>query len=164
MCNTVGYSKYIFSLKEKILNEQNIDTDTANEYIKELNSFNEEINGENRLELYSTIELLKLYLNLIIKIKKENTEIIKKLEEQKMQLEIFTKGLKTNKNKLKKYNQDILTMMGIFLSIFSIIGINISFFSNLENMDVLKIILLAFIINIILVTSIKIIFYEIKKF
>ena len=40
MCNTVGYRKYIFSLKEKILNEQNIDTDTANEYIKELNSFN----------------------------------------------------------------------------------------------------------------------------
>ncbi|WP_295724601.1 hypothetical protein [uncultured Leptotrichia sp.] len=76
----------------------------------------------------------------------------------------------SHKKELKKLIKDgeerdkkILEMMGIFLSIFSLIGVNLSFFSNIKDIDIWNILLLIVVINVLLSDAIKVIFSIIRK-
>lgn len=76
----------------------------------------------------------------------------------------------SQKKELKKLIKDgeerdkkILEMMGIFLSIFSLIGVNLSFFSNIKDIDIWNILLLIVVINVLLSDAIKVIFSIIRK-
>ena len=79
------------------------------------------------------------------------------------ELEEMSRKYNENQENIKEYQNKILEIMGIFLSIFSLIGINISFFHNVGNIGILEIVFLAIMINLILVTSIKTIFDLIDK-
>lgn len=75
------------------------------------------------------------------------------------------KAIKTQYSKLenlieeqKEHDKKILEIMGIFLSIFSIIGVNLSFFSKFESLHWTHWIILILVINITLVQTIKVIF------
>ena len=76
----------------------------------------------------------------------------------------------SQKKELKKLIKDgeerdkkILEMMWIFLSIFSLIGVNLSFFSNIKDIDIWNILLLIVVINVSLSDAIKVIFSIIRK-
>ena len=126
MCNSTGYRKFVLELKDEILEKDSISKEEASEYIESLDHFNKELNEEDRLGLSNQIDLMKLYINLIVKIKNSNLEIKSELENQKKELE-------SNKTFIEDYNKRILEMMGIFLSIFSVIGLGISSILNIEN-------------------------------
>ena len=63
----------------------------------------------------------------------------------------------------KEHDKKILEIMGIFLSIFSLIGVNLSFFSNIKDISVWNILLLVIVINVSLSETIKVIFSIIRK-
>ena len=63
----------------------------------------------------------------------------------------------------KEYDKKILEIMGVFLSIFSLIGVNLSFFSNIKDVSVRNILLLVIVINVSLSDAIKVIFGIIRK-
>lgn len=63
----------------------------------------------------------------------------------------------------KEYDKKILEIMGVFLSIFSLIGVNLSFFSNIKDVSVRNILLLVIVINVSLSEAIKAIFSVIRK-
>ena len=63
----------------------------------------------------------------------------------------------------KEYDKKILEIMGVFLSIFSLIGVNLSFFSNIKDVSVRNILLLVIVINVSLSEAIKVIFSVIRK-
>lgn len=94
----------------------------------------------------------------------------KKLSSQKSELQknnesIEKQGeeLKKNTKKINDHDKRILEMMGIFLSIFSLIGVNLSFFSNVKDISVWNILLLVIVINLSLSDAIKVIFSIIRK-
>ena len=96
----------------------------------------------------------------ILNAKEELQDLKKKYNSE---LEEMSRKYNENQEKIKEYQNKILEIMGIFLSIFSLIGINISFFHNVGNIGILEIVFLAIMINLILVTSIKTIFDLIDK-
>ena len=63
----------------------------------------------------------------------------------------------------KEHDKKILEIMGVFLSIFSLIGVNLSFFSNIKDVSVWNILLLVIVINVSLSKAIKVIFSVIRK-
>ena len=63
----------------------------------------------------------------------------------------------------KEHDKKILEIMGVFLSIFSLIGVNLSFFSNIKDVSVWNILLLVIVINVSLSEAIKVIFSVIRK-
>ena len=83
----------------------------------------------------------------------KNNESIEKQDEE----------LKKNKKKIDDHDKRILEMMGIFLSIFSLIGVNLSFFSKVKDISVWNILLLVIVINLSLSDAIKVIFSIIRK-
>ncbi len=83
-------------------------------------------------------------------------KIDKVIKAQYSKLEILIK-------EQKQYDKKILEIMGIFLAVFSLIGVNLSFFSNLKEMSIWEIILLIVVINVILSDTIKVIFSIIRK-
>lgn len=71
--------------------------------------------------------------------------------------------LEENTEKINTYDKRILEMMGIFLSIFSLIGVNLSFFSNIKSVSIWNMLLLVIVINVSLSETIKVIFSVIRK-
>lgn len=136
------------NLKEKISKNKNID-DTQ-KYI-----FHETIlkmQGFILLEIYKCSSDFNRIGNYINEKKRESLEM--KIAEQKKELSIFEKNLKIqsdkldenektiqeqnkkledNTDKINNHDKRILEMMGIFLSIFSIIGLGTSSILNIEN-------------------------------
>ena len=136
------------NLKEKISKNKNID-DTQ-KYI-----FHETIlkmQGFILLEIYKCSSDYNRIGNYISEKKRESLEM--KIAEQKKELSIFEKNLKNqsdkldenektiqeqnkkledNTDKINNHDKRILEMMGIFLSIFSIIGVGTSSILNIEN-------------------------------
>lgn len=136
------------NLKEKI--SKNKDIGDTQKYI-----FHETIlkmQGFILLEIYKCSSDYNRIGNYISEKKRESLE--KKIAEQKRELSIFEKNLKIQSDKLDKnektiqeqnkkledntdkinnHDKRILEMMGIFLSIFSIIGLGTSSILNIEN-------------------------------
>ena len=72
------------------------------------------------------------------------------------------KKMKEQTKKIEEHDKNILNIMGIFLAIFSLIGVNFSFFSKFDSVNVNEWIYLTIAINISLVLAIKFIFSSIK--
>lgn len=140
-------------------------------------------------EMYKLIEEMNKYMNETKKRKNIIQELkelridcimvyIQSLQEKtKIDNEIHSfnmmkayQNILSQKKELKKLIKDgeerdkkILEMMGIFLSIFSLIGVNLSFFSNIKDIDIWNILLLIVVINVLLSDAIKVIFSIIRK-
>ena len=136
------------NLKEKI--SKNKDIDDTQKYI-----FHETIlkmQGFILLEIYKCSSDYNRIGNYISEKKRESLEM--KIAEQKKELSIFEKNLKNqsdkldenektiqeqnkkledNTDKINNHDKRLLEMMGIFLSIFSIIGVGTSSILNIEN-------------------------------
>lgn len=140
-------------------------------------------------EMYKLIEEMNKYMNEI----KKRENIIQELKELRIDcIMVYIQSLQektkidneihsfnmmkayqnilSQKKELKKLIKDgeerdkkILEMMGIFLSIFSLIGVNLSFFSNIKDIDIWNILLLIVVINVLLSDAIKVIFSIIRK-
>ena len=81
---------------------------------------------------------MKVYLNLIIKLDKENGKIRaidKKIKKQQ-------KLLDKNNRKINNHDKRILEMMGTFLTIFSILGMNVLTIPNIKDNIVQNIIII----------------------
>ena len=125
MCNNAGYISFILDLKKEILEKDSINKKEAEKYIEDLDGFNAILNEDDRLGLNRQIEILKVYLNLIIKLDKENIEMVGKIREIDKKIKKQRKLLDENNRKINDHDKRILEMMGIFLTIFSILGMNI---------------------------------------
>lgn len=109
--------------------------------------YKNEIN-ENTAILLLNDRISDLERDLIIKELKIKQEKIENLEEK------YKNFLKEKKEDEKK----LLNTMAMFLGIFSLIGINLSFFNSGKNSNIIEIIFLIIIINITLSDTIKLIF------
>lgn len=138
MSNNAGYISLILDLKKEILEKDSINKKKAEKYIKDLDDFNETLNEDDRLGLNGQIEIIKVYLNLIIKLDKENGKIRaidKKIKKQQ-------KLLDKNSRKINNHDKRILEMMGTFLTIFSILGMNVLTIPNIKDNIVQNIIII----------------------
>ena len=109
--------------------------------------YKNEIN-ENTAILLLNDRISNLERDLIIKELKIKQEKIENLEEK------YKNFLKEKKEDEKK----LLNTMAMFLGIFSLIGINLSFFNSGKNSNIIEMIFLIIIINITLSDTIKLIF------
>ena len=138
MSNNAEYISLILDLKKEILEKDSINKKKAEKYIKDLDDFNETLNEDDRLGLNGQIEIMKVYLNLIIKLDKENGKIRaidKKIKKQQ-------KLLDKNNRKINNHDKRILEMMGTFLTIFSILGMNVLTIPNIKDNIVQNIIII----------------------
>ena len=168
MCNKVTYRENFFNLKIKILKQDKIGEIEAKDYIEELEKF-KILNEDDFLELKTEIEFLETYLQLKIinseneEIKKQLEKIDKNLKENEIRIKKQNKKLEDNTTAINNHDKRILEMMGIFLAVFSLIGVNLLFFFNIGELGIKKIVLLVVVINITLVIAIKVIFGIIRK-
>ena len=111
------------------------------------------------LFLYTIVESRRNSLN-----KKEYT---KELESYKNKvndkINNYEKEIQGLKKELSEQNKNLLVIMGIFLSIFSIISINLSFFSQFENNNLMSWLMLIIVVNVTLCGAIKFLLSCIKK-
>ena len=158
------------SLKEKIIIKE-----TLLEYLKLRDEYRlllkdyDEFSNENNNEIDEILEqefykLGEMLINAEHRISYKYFEYFLKLLDQSFQ--VHDMKMKNYEESIKEHDKNILNMMGIFLAIFSLIGINISFFTgslgkNLEICDFLK--YLAGI-NLILVIAIMTVFEMIKRY
>ena len=68
--------------------------------------------------------------------------------------------------KVEAHDKNVLNMMGIFLAIFSLIGINISFFTGSlgKNLEICEFLKYLVGVNLILVIAIMTVFEMIKRY
>lgn len=102
-------------------------------------------------------------------LKNKITELLFDSEHLKESFENQNKSLKEQINKteelennLKDYNKEVFGIMGIFLSIFSIIGINFDVYKMISNLPLSKVILLFITVNISLLLLFNFMFCFIK--
>lgn len=119
-----------------------------NKFVKEVENSQEKID-----EVGTKIDFYNKELSSQKSELQKNNESIEKQDEE----------LKKNKKKIDDHDKRILEMMGIFLSIFSLIGVNLSFFSNVKDISVWNILLLVIVINLSLSDAIKVLFSIIRK-
>ena len=78
-----------------------------------------------------------------------------KIEEHEKRMEIQSK-------RIMEHDKNMLNIMGAFLAIFSLIGVNFSFFSKVESADVCELMRLILVVNLSLVIAIMVVFGCIK--
>ena len=96
----------------------------------------EKIKIENQVTFRNTGKIDNAIKKQYQKLEEQKTEIEKqnqKLEEQKTEIEKQNSKLRKNSDKIDNHDKRILEMMGIFLSIFSVIGLGVSSILNFEN-------------------------------
>jgi hypothetical protein len=119
-----------------------------NKFVKEVENSQEKID-----EVGTKIEFYNKELSSQKSELQKNNESIEQQGEE----------LKKNTKKIDDHDKRILEMMGIFLSVFSLIGVNLSFFSKIKDISVWNILLLVIVINVSLSDAIKVIFSIIRK-
>ena len=93
-----------------------------------------------------------------------------KLKKQQDIISTQQEELKKQRNELKEHDKNILNMMGIFLAIFSLIGINISFFASTfsnssgKPIEVCEFLKYLLGVNVILVLAIMTVFELIRRY
>ena len=168
-----NYNNLTYEDEEKQIYAQEV----ANMYIafsKEMYKLIEEMNkymNETKKQENIIQELKELMIDCImvyIQSLQEKTKIDNEIHSFNM-MKAY-QNILSQKKELKKLIKDgeerdkkILEMMGIFLSIFSLIGVNLSFFSNIKDVSVWNILLLVIVINVSLSEAIKVIFSVIRK-
>ncbi len=110
---------------------------------------------------------------IINEIEKQNIIFEEQKEKLKKQQDIIStqqEELKKQRNELKEHDKNILNMMGIFLAIFSLIGINISFFASTfsnssgKPIEVCEFLKYLLGVNVILVLAIMTVFELIRRY
>ncbi|MGL5278452.1 MAG: hypothetical protein ACRC8M_05130 [Cetobacterium sp.] len=97
-------------------------------------------------------------------IRAEIDDLIGKSEKMKSLIDKTDKKSKKIENKIKKSEGSIITIMGIFVSIFTFISINTQFFGEAAKAkSSLEIIILLLAINIIIIVTLSSLLYLIKK-
>ncbi|WP_435308554.1 hypothetical protein [Sebaldella termitidis] len=157
--------------REKFLNE-------LMEYNKNFNEIASEIYSEDEskiteLSKYDLNEdLLMLESDLAQEIETLNFWIRVKSSQRQIEilLDKFSKDIEEQKKELKEHDKNILNMMGIFLAIFSLIGINVSFFASTfsnssgKPIEVCEFLKYLLGVNVILVLAIMTVFELIRRY
>ena len=151
------FDRYLQKTDEKIIfNKENDEKEKNTESLKEL-----KYNGVQ----YSNIIFSFTRFKTIIEDISSNMTLLSLLFQiQQMNIELENKS-NTHDNKIeehekavKEQEKNMMTIMGIFISIFSVIQVNLSFFSHFESLNWFSWIVLILVINITLVQTIKVIF------
>ena len=135
--------------------------------------YTKDIFGEKSEKVKNEIKSIKdklLFLYVIVEsrinhLSKKDYDTMIGIHKSKLdeKITVFEKEIKEMKKELSEQNRNLLVIMGIFLSIFSIISVNISFFSQFENNDIFSWVALIIIVNLTLCGSIKFLLYSIRK-
>lgn len=126
--------------------------DTVNEKIGNL-SINFEFNSciTQIEEIHNNLTVLSLFFQ----IQNMNEKLENKVDEK---IKNHDKKISEHEKAVKEQEKNMMNIMAIFISIFSLIGINLSFFSHFESSSLLSWVILILIINITLGETIKLIF------
>lgn len=86
--------------------------------------------------------------------------------EKMQEFDNLEKKFKKMNKKVEAHDKNVLNMMGIFLAIFSLIGINISFFTGSlgKNLEICEFLKYLVGVNLILVIAIMTVFEMIKRY
>ncbi len=112
-----------------------------------VNSFKEELDNK------------KIQLNMKEMEKFETIEI--KIEEMESKIEDYEMKLKGIE---KEAYRNIISLMGVFIAIFSLISVNFSLFEKASNFGMINLFFFSSVINVSLIIVILALFYLIKKF
>ena len=149
-------NNYINSKEEKIENVKDLRIEI---YLKYMQSNTEKTKIINEIFDYNTKKIQKIINSLSIEIEKQND----KLENQKTEIKNQNDKLKENSDEIASHDKKALETMGIFLAVFLLIGMNVSFLGNAKELRLWEIIFLCIIVNLVLVDSIKAVFNIIRK-
>ena len=80
------------------------------------------------------------------------SSLIEKINTLETRIQILegVKEIEKLKAEIKDHDRNTLNIMGIFLSIFSLIGVNLSFFTNFESNSIISWIFLIIVVNLTL--------------
>lgn len=142
-----------------------------NEYnkLKEINKIYKICKEDRKLafKTYSKriLEYVEDKINDILRkdILKDKKELQNLKDKYNSKLEEMSQKYNESQKSIKEYQNKILEIMGIFLSIFSLIRVNLSFFSKIKDISIWNILLLVIVINVSLSDAIKVIFSIIRK-
>lgn len=153
------FDRYLQKKDEKILfnNDKQNKKDTENkENIKEIKY--DSIQHSNVIFSFSSFRIMikDMYsdmtlLSLLFQIQKMNTKLENKINNH-------NKKIQKHEKEAKEQEKNMMTTMGIFISIFSLIQVNLTFFSKFESLHWLSWVILILVINITLAQTIKVIF------
>lgn len=170
-----GFNDYVNELKNQetsILNELDLENteikdcilklrilgDAVNELDGKFNIFYEENKEIIRREILSDYNIVRqeiINLDSRISINYNTFVTMEKIREQQEKLEIQTE-------RVENHDKNMLNIMGAFLALFSLIGVNFSFFSNFTGGRLRTWIFLIVAVNLSLIFTIVIIFICIK--
>ena len=139
------FDRYLEKKDEKILfnNENKKDNDKEHSnIIFSFTSFKTMVEG---------ISSNMILLSLLFQIQQMNIELDNKINNH-------DKKIQEHEKAVKEQEKNMMAIMGIFISIFSLIQVNLSFFSKFESLHWTHWIILILVINITLVQTIKVIF------
>lgn len=94
-------------------------------------------------------------LSLLFQIQNMNSNLRNKINKK---IDNHDKKIQDHEKAVKEQEKNMMAIMGIFISIFSLIQVNLSFFSHFEGKKLQSWIILIIVINITLIIGIKVIF------
>lgn len=150
------FDRYLEKKDEKILfnNENKKDNDKENINEIKYNS----IQHSNIIFSFTSFKTMvegissnMILLSLLFQIQQMNIELDNKINNH-------DKKIQEHEKAVKEQEKNMMAIMGIFISIFSLIQVNLSFFSKFESLHWTHWIILILVINITLVQTIKVIF------
>ena len=151
------FDRYLQKTDEKIIfNKENNENNKSTENLKEI-KYNS-IQHSNIIFSFTSFKTIvegissnMILLSLLFQIQQMNIELENKINTHDKKIEEHEKAV-------KEQERNMMTIMGIFISIFSLIQVNLSFFSHFEGKNLQSWIVLILVINITLVQTIKVIF------
>ena len=151
------FDRYLQKIDEKIIfNKENNENNKSTENLKEI-KYNS-IQHSNIIFSFTSFKTMVegissniILLSLLFQIQQMNIELENKINTHDKKIEEHEKAV-------KEQERNMMTIMGIFISIFSLIQVNLSFFSHFESLHWFSWIVLILVINITLVQTIKVIF------
>ena len=153
------FDKYLQKTEKKIIfndDKQNKKDNENNEKLKEI-KYNS-IQHSNIIFSFTSFKTMiegissnMILLSLLFQIQKMNIELDNKIDNHDQKI-------KEQEKEVKEQEKNMMAIMGIFISIFSLIQVNLSFFSKFESLHWTHWIILILVINITLAQTIKIIF------
>ena len=151
------FESYLQKTDEKIIfNKENNENEKNTENLKEI-KYNS-VQHSNIIFSFTSFKTIIegissniTLLSLLFQIQQMNIELENKINTHDKKIEEHEKAV-------KEQERNMMTIMGIFISIFSLIQVNLSFFSHFESLHQFSWIALILVINITLVQTIKVIF------
>ena len=140
---------------KKLIEKYGIITDKCSDFILKNEEYQTNSLGAFNLQKFRV--LVEESYNSVI-----NTTNNLNLLTTKWDIKVHEEQLQKLYEKMESHDKNILNIMGAFLAIFSLIGVNFSFFSNFKSVYVCEWISLIVVVNLSLVIAIMVIFWCIK--